>query len=274
MTTCMPQGPVQRVTTAQGVISFREAGPRDGACMVLLHGIGSSSKSWREQFEPLGARHRVIAWDAPGYGESTPLAQSQPEACNYAEALGRLLDALAVSEACLVASSWGALVALAYAAAQPERVRSLILGGPTAGYADLPDLERQHAMASRTERIRRLGPAAMVAEDARRLVSSAASDELVNRLAAGGNELTTAGYLQALHMLFHSDGVAMISATPHPVLIVSGNDDVIAPPERHARRLAAAARNAVLEMAPNCGHLPHAEIPARFNTAVLSYGTQ
>jgi pimeloyl-ACP methyl ester carboxylesterase len=274
MTTSPMPVSTQCVTTVQGVMSYRETGPKEAPCIVLLHGIGSSSAAWSEQFGPLGTQHRVIAWDAPGYARSTQLGQSQPEARDYAEALGRLLDAIQISEACLVASSWGSLVALAYAAAQPQRVRSLVLAGPTAGYVHMPEDERRQAMASRTERIRRLGPGAMAAADARRLVAPAASDELVTRLATAGAELTIGGYLQALHMLFHSDGVAMISALPHPVLMVAGYDDVVAPPDKHAKRLVAAANNAVLEMVPHCGHLPHAEIPARFNAAVLSHATR
>src|SRR2546429_10027606 len=48
-------------------ISYRETGA--GQALVLLHGIGSSSAGWLCQLESL-AGYRLIAWDAPGYGES------------------------------------------------------------------------------------------------------------------------------------------------------------------------------------------------------------
>ena len=47
--------------------SYREAGT--GPALVCLHGIGAASAGWILQLESLKS-YRLIAWDAPGYGES------------------------------------------------------------------------------------------------------------------------------------------------------------------------------------------------------------
>src|SRR5690349_16175543 len=65
-------------------ISYRETGA--GQALVLLHGIGSSSAGWLVQLETL-AGYRLIAWDAPGYGESDFLTSEKPKAADYAQAL-------------------------------------------------------------------------------------------------------------------------------------------------------------------------------------------
>jgi pimeloyl-ACP methyl ester carboxylesterase len=65
--------------------SFLEAG--SGPPLVLLHGIGSAAASFRYQLEALSARFRVVAWDSPGYGASTPLAIEHPDTSDYAAAL-------------------------------------------------------------------------------------------------------------------------------------------------------------------------------------------
>ena len=46
--------------------------------LVLLHGIGSNARSWTEQLAGLGELRRVVAWDAPGYGDSTAVAPPRP----------------------------------------------------------------------------------------------------------------------------------------------------------------------------------------------------
>jgi 3-oxoadipate enol-lactonase len=53
-----------------------------------------------------------------------------------------------------------------------------------------------------------------------------------------------------------------------PVRVVSGELDKRTPPETNAKRIAAAAPNAVLQRVPGCGHLPHLEYPEVFNAAV------
>ncbi|EGD01141.1 putative hydrolase, partial [Burkholderia sp. TJI49] len=74
--TLLGQFPEQRCAAgAAGTIGYREAGAQQAGRtlpVVLLHGIGSGAASWVCQLDALGASRRVLAWDAPGYGASTP----------------------------------------------------------------------------------------------------------------------------------------------------------------------------------------------------------
>jgi pimeloyl-ACP methyl ester carboxylesterase len=249
-------------------IAYRESGRRDAPALVLLHGIGSTSAGWRLQYAPLGERFRVVAWDAPGYGESRPLPGETPSVDAYVEALVRLLDALGIERAILGSNSWGTITAVGLARRHPERVRGLVLGGPAAGMAMLSAEERAKAVAARVERIARLGPAKMRDEDATRLVAPGASAEVLAwiRNPAG---VTVEGYSQAARMMGAADVVGEIAAVRCPVTVVSGERDIVTPPEAHAKRIAAAAPQARFESLPDCGHLPHLERAERFNAAVL-----
>ena len=91
------------------------------------------SAGWLLQLETLKG-YRLIAWDAPGYGESEFLPLAEPRPADYAQALHEFLDRLLLKDVVLVANSLGCLMASAYAAARPERVRSMVLLGPAAGY--------------------------------------------------------------------------------------------------------------------------------------------
>ena len=254
-------------------LAYRESGRPGSPAAVLLHGIGSTCAVWRDQYGPLGERYRVVAWSAPGYHESAPLPEENPPALEYARALARLLDALGIADADLVTNSWGTLCALAFAAAYPKRVRSLVLGGPTAGSHGLSPEQREKLCAERIARVRSLGLVAMRQQDAPRLVAAGATPHALEwaRQGVPGEGPTADGYCQAARMLYATDGVELIRALDKRVLVVCGTEDVITPPEKNARRLVEAARSGRLAMVESCGHLPHVEKPERFNSLTLDF---
>ncbi|MGH3387832.1 MAG: alpha/beta fold hydrolase, partial [Actinomadura sp.] len=61
-----------------------------GDPVLLLHGIGGSADSFAGQFAALSARHRVLAWDAPGYARSAD-PEGPPGMSGYAAAAAALL---------------------------------------------------------------------------------------------------------------------------------------------------------------------------------------
>ncbi|MGW8271223.1 MAG: alpha/beta fold hydrolase [Burkholderiales bacterium] len=256
----------ERQTAAD--ISYRESGAKDAPALVLLHGIGSTSAGWRLQYGPLGEHFRVIGWDAPGYGDSKPLAQDAPSAEAYAHALARLLEALGIQRAFIGTNSWGTPTGVVFARLFPERVRALILGGPTAGWGALPKDERDKRLADRIERVRTLGLAKMRAEDATQLVPPGTRAEVLEWI-KGADGLSAEGYAQAARMMAAVDVPSEAALVQCPVRVIVGEQDRRTPPDANAKRIAAAAPHAVLTMLPNCGHLPHLEYPEIWNAAVL-----
>src|SRR5215831_12544262 len=51
-------------------VAYREAGPVDGAALLLLHGFPTSSHMFRNLIPKLADRYRVVAPDLPGFGQS------------------------------------------------------------------------------------------------------------------------------------------------------------------------------------------------------------
>jgi pimeloyl-ACP methyl ester carboxylesterase len=96
----------------------------------LLHGMGSSSAGYRAQLAALSKNYRVIAWDAPGYGQSSPFAISTPAATDYGDALAGLMSALGIRRATVVGSSWGSVIAATFAARYPAATRAIVLSAP------------------------------------------------------------------------------------------------------------------------------------------------
>src|SRR5437899_2778083 len=112
----------------QGQVEYRAAGDASNPAVLMLHGLGSSSAGYRAQFAGLSREFHVIAWNAPGFGGSSPIPGHNAGIDDYAEALEAFLRALRVERlAVLVGSSWGSVVALAFAKRYPALVGSLVL---------------------------------------------------------------------------------------------------------------------------------------------------
>ena len=115
-------------------ISYLCGGQTGGKPLVLLHGIGSNAQSFLPLMEQLASARPLLAWDAPGYAASRPLAISWPSATDYATRLADVLDREGVESCDLLGHSLGAIVAGRFAALYPERVSRLILASPALGY--------------------------------------------------------------------------------------------------------------------------------------------
>ena len=228
--------------------------------IVLLHGIGSGAASWLDVALTLGARANVIAWDAPGYGESSPLESGAPSAADYAQRLHELLIALRVDACVLVGHSLGALIATAYASALGRRVvRRLVLISPARGYgtADRAD-ERAQVLEKRLRTLRERGVAG-IAEDAPRRMLSADADAAARAWVQwNAARLNAAGYTQAVRMLCRDDIVA--HAPPAmPLEVHCGAADSITPPE--SCRDIAAHFGVPLALIAQAGHASPVEQP-------------
>ena len=97
-----------------------------GPVVVLLHSGNLDRRMWDPQFLPLARDHRVIRYDARGYGRSGP-ASSPYRGDDDLYALLRALDA---PRASLVGSSQGGRIAIDFALAHPEMVDRLVLAAP------------------------------------------------------------------------------------------------------------------------------------------------
>ena len=102
------------------VTTERGPGPR----IVFLPGLGATTRYWRQRVDTLRATHELTFVDLLGFGRS-PRPDMTYSVATHVEALDRSLRGS--DRFVLVGHSLGAAVALAYAAAHPERVDGLVL---------------------------------------------------------------------------------------------------------------------------------------------------
>ncbi|GAB3186264.1 alpha/beta fold hydrolase [Hydrogenophaga aquatica] len=225
--------PAQCVETAGGRVQYRSAGKASAVTHVLLHGIGSGSASWVYQLLQAQDRPdlRLLAWDAPGYGASTPVAPPSPLASDYALRLWQWLDALGVTDAVVLAGhSLGALMAASAACMRPAQVSRVVLLSPARGYGDAGPQEREEKLASRLGTLERLGPQGMAAARGAAMLSPHAAPELIEAVRDTMAQVDPAGYAQAARMLSNGTLLRDVAALTCPVSVASGEADTITPP--------------------------------------------
>jgi pimeloyl-ACP methyl ester carboxylesterase len=93
---------------------------------VLLHGLASQRRFWNLVVPDLVASGLdVLALDQRGHGDSDPSAEGYPTAAVVSDVL-EVMRSQGLAAATVVGHSWGGHVAIALAAAAPERVEAVV----------------------------------------------------------------------------------------------------------------------------------------------------
>lgn len=213
--------------------AWREAGDTaSDFAVVMLHGISSGAASWMDVALALAPRTRVLAWDAPGYGRSTPLTPAAPTGADYARVLEQSLQALGVRRCLLVGHSLGALMGTPWAVqAGAGRVQQLVLISPAGGYG-APGMGEQQAKVrqGRLAALQEKGIEGLAAAIDQRLVSPAAPEPVRQWVRWNTARLHAAGYAQAVELLCGSDLGQAAGRLAMSVEVWVGEHDVVTPP--------------------------------------------
>lgn len=239
----------------------------DGPVLVLLHGIGSNAASFTPLLAELPPSWRILAWNAPGYGGSAPLAKEWPQAQDYAAALEAFLDEIGLKRCALLGHSLGALMAASFAAGRADRVSHLTLAAPALGHGVAPGEALSAPAQARIDDLEELGATAFADARAPRLVHQPDSNPAtVDLVKAAMSQVSMPGYGQAARMLASARLLDDAERLWVPTDVIVGAEDIVTPPNG-ARRVHAAlhgpARGKFTEL-PGLGHALYQQDPARF----------
>ncbi|GLY77762.1 alpha/beta fold hydrolase [Actinoallomurus iriomotensis] len=239
-----------------------------GEPVLLLHGIGGSADSFTGQFAALSARHRVLAWDAPGYARSAAPWEA-PRMTGYAATAAAVLRERDAVPAHVVGVSWGGVIATRLALEHPEVVRSLVLVDSTRGSGRTA--EQAAAMRRRADELAEVGPDAFARARAPRLLSAEAPPELAERVAtAMARSIRLPGYAYAAASMAETDHDDVLGRVSVPTLVIAGDRDVVTG-VTESEAIAAAVPGARFEVIEGAGHLSNVECPEEFNRLVLEF---
>lgn len=249
--------------TLPGVDLYYQDSGGPGAPVVFLHALTGTADSWVYQLPAFtAAGYRCVTFDRRGWARSQPTGP-EPASQSAADDLHALLDALALPPVHLVATAAGGLIALDFALAHPERVRSLVAANTIGGVQDEPYLEVQRRarppqIQDLPVELRELGPSyrATNPDGVKRWleIDHAARPDGTRPFPSVGEPVT----------------YARLRTMQPPTLVLSGDADLLAPPAL-MRMLAAHIPGARFETLPDAGHAGFWERPHVFNGLVLEF---
>ncbi len=247
-------------------------GAGSGDPLILVHGIGQSSYTWRSVFSPLSESFKVLAPDLPGHGFST-----KPEISysieDFALSIEAFLNTKKIVAANFCAFGEAAAYVLDFAIHNRERTKGLVLISPVmAGGAGLSKNRGMPSVFGSTAARMKVTPPIMksVLEDCyfdRTLVT----DDVVMEYLNGVSDKDFKIISRMCVNNFADDNVlSNLGLIRSPILVLVGNDDKITG-GRESDFLNLGFENGSFLNIRNCGYLVQEEKPERVCDAIKKF---
>jgi pimeloyl-ACP methyl ester carboxylesterase len=256
-----------RITLGGMAIAYRRAG--GGPALVLLHGFTQDSRVWRPQLAGLADAFAVVAWDAPGAGESDDPPEPYRLA-DWADCLARFIVDAELDRATIGGVSWGGLLAQELYARHPARVDSLVLVDTYAGWTGSLGASIASERLAASVRDSALSPAEFVPRYLPGMFGPAVSPAVRDELATIMADTHPRGFRLMATALAHADTRELLPRIAVPTLLVWGDADVRSP-IAIAHEFHAAIPGSTLVVIPGAGHVSNLERPDDFNTAIREF---
>ena len=238
-------------------IAVEESGT--GSPVVCVHGLGGSSNTWTAMHPSLDA-HRFIRIDLPGSGRSK-LPQEELSLALLVQCLQTICKRLGIAQAQWLGHSMGTIVLQHLAVAAPSLVKSMVLFGPL---AEPPEAARE-IIRNRAEKIRSAGIQGLQEVTDALLITAVSEHTKRNNPSAYAYvreslmRQSPLGYAATCEVLSQARS-ADIERISSPVLLVTGEEDKVSPPETvHA--LARRFTSGKSVVFTRCGHWTPIEKP-------------
>jgi len=267
------ESPADLVTVIDTTLHVRDTGPRSAHAVLMLHGLGASLHTWEPWAEAMQSQYRVLRLDMPGAGLSPPDARNDYSDERMISLITALMDERGLRTIDLIGHSMGGRIAWRFAAAQPQRLRKLVLVAPD-GFAS-PGFEYKQApeVPVAMEAMRYLLPEFLFRANVE--ASYADPDRLTEAnmqryydlVLAPGNR---AALLERTRQTRLQPPPPILQTITTPTLLVWGTQDMMIPfanAEDYLKHLP----NAELASFDNLGHVPHEEMPQQVLPAVEKF---
>lgn len=233
------------------VLHYTLEGRVDGLPLVFIHSLGTELRIWDSVVSHFARDFKIVRYDLRGHG----LSDSPPgpySIRDHVNDLAGLLAYVQVEAAIPVGISVGGMIAIAYAAARPERIKALVLcdTGPTIGTAA--------SWNERIETLRQNGMDSMADAILARWVTPSFSKRCPADYRGYYNMLTRTsviGYTSTCETLRDTDLTEIAQSLKTKTLVLCGSEDISTPPAL-GRALAESLADARFSLVENAAHLP------------------
>jgi 3-oxoadipate enol-lactonase len=239
-------------------ISYRLLTGTGPARFALIHSLAMNRRFWERTAERLVSAGDILLFDCRGHGASSGI-NAPFTAEQFAGDLADVFDAIGWADAIIAGASMGGCVALAFAAAYPDRVRALGLVDTTAWYgARAPEQWQERAQKALDT-----GMAALIEFQKSRWFSkdfAAANPDIVTEAMDIFLANNPQNYAETCRMLGRFDQRAALPGIAVPTRVMVGSEDY-ATPLAMAEVMRDAIPGATLKVIEGAAHLTPLERP-------------
>ncbi len=262
------------ITLANGItLAYDDEGAEGSLPLVLVHGISMSRRYFHRQLGPLGARHRVLAIDLRGHGDSEKVGSGHTVP-QYARDLDQFITALGLDRPVLLGWSMGVFVALDYIRQfgtggirglidVDEAASDFMWDGWVHGFLDLPTL---HSLMTAVQDDREAFIRSFIPD----MFHHAPAPDDLEWMVSESSKLPTGPLSAILFDQTVQDYRDVLPTIDVPTLICWGRHDQLLPVSGAAYMHEHIAR-ARLELFDDSGHCPFLEEAERFNRVVEDF---
>ncbi|WP_066072044.1 alpha/beta fold hydrolase [Neobacillus soli] len=244
----------------------------EGAPLIILHGMGNNSQSWKKQLKGLSEQFTVIAWDAPGYGKSSDPKEELKEFTQFADVLKGFIENLNYESVTLLGHSMGSAIALDFCSRFPQMVDALIISDATRGAVALSKEENERKLKNRLTNMETMEPKELAKLRVTDLLSPQPDPEIKKEAERIYGQIRPMGFRSVAYSLFHLNQMDTLSSITVPTLVICGELDKVTPVSE-SEVFHDAIQGSKMVIIPGTGHLCYQEDPNQFNSIVLEFLT-
>ena len=249
-------------------VHIRDEGNPDGEVLILLHGFGMSLHVWEKWVAELGDTYRLVSFDWPGHGLSTPVRDDDYSGNAMTSYLTNVLDWMNIDKFVLVGHAMGGGIAMNYIVDNPKKVQALVLIGASGLKIDrsdeAPRVMKLTKYPGMSTALRYITPYETLKNTVIRTYGSESfvNKELVDRYyELMVNSTNREIYIKQIKQMSLDEPLdAHIGRLNHPTLLIWGEEDEIVG-LKYAKRLRSIILSARLVSYQGVGHLPMDVLP-------------
>ena len=239
----------------------------EGQPLLLVHGLGSSTRDWELQVAFFSPDYRVIAFDVRGHGRSDkpPGPYSIPL---FADDTAELIRSLGIARAHVMGISMGGMIAFQLAVDAPELVKSLVIVN-SAPELILRSFKERVRFLQRLLVVRLLGMRKMGEVLSARLLPKPEHQDLRRKFVERWAQNDKRAYLDSLWALVGWSVAEHLSEIKAPTLVVAADEDYspVSVKQAYVGRMP----HAELVMIADSRHATPVEQPEAFNKVVAAF---
>jgi 3-oxoadipate enol-lactonase len=239
----------------------------DGEPVLLIHGLGSSSRDWELQVPSLAKNYQVVVYDVRGHGQSDKPSGPYRIALFAQDAIA-LIKVLEIAPVHVIGISMGGMIGLQLAVDAPELVRSLVVvnSGPEMVVKSMKDRFRVY---QRDLIVRVMGMRKMAEVLSQRLFPKPEQGDIRKIFIERWAQNDPRAYRESFKAIVGWTVVDQLDVIRCPVLVVAADEDYT-PVESKAAYVELLLRGEMVVI-KDSRHATPVEKPEEFNQVIIEF---